>query len=43
MIAIYILLITLALIIIWLILVRLIRRFAKFPAPAFIGRFLDSS
>ena len=42
MIAIYILLITLALIIIWLILVRLIRRFAKFPAPAFIGRFLDS-
>jgi len=43
LIAIYILLITLACIILWLILVRLIRRFAKFPAPAFIGRFLDSS
>ena len=42
MIAIYILLIALACIILWLILVRLIRRFAKFPAPAFIGRFLDS-
>ena len=42
MIAIYILVIILALIIIWQILIRLVRRFAKFPAPAFIGRFLDS-
>ena len=42
MIAIYILLIVLACIILWQILIRLVRRFAKFPAPAFIGSFLDS-
>ena len=42
MIAIYILLIVLACFILWQILIRLVRRFAKFPAPAFIGRFLDS-
>jgi ubiquinone/menaquinone biosynthesis C-methylase UbiE len=42
MIAIYVLLIALAFIILWQVLIRLVRRFAKFPAPAFIGSFLDS-
>jgi ubiquinone/menaquinone biosynthesis C-methylase UbiE len=37
-----IILITLAVLIVWQLLVRLIRRYAKFPAPAFIGSFLDS-
>ena len=29
-------------VIIWLSLIKIVRRFAKFPAPAFIGRLLDS-
>lgn len=43
MIVLYIILSILAFIILWQILVRLVRRYAKFPAPAFIGRFLDSN
>lgn len=37
-----IILIVIACIIVWLALVRLIRRYAKFPAPFFIGALLDS-
>jgi ubiquinone/menaquinone biosynthesis C-methylase UbiE len=42
LIAIYIVLIVLVCIILWQMLVRLGRRFIKFPAPAFIGGFLNS-
>ena len=38
----YVLLGLIAFNIIYLLLARLVRRFAKFPAPAFIGKFLDS-
>ena len=40
--AIYVILIILAFLILWQILVRVVRRYLKFPAPAFIGGFLDS-
>lgn len=39
---IYIILGIIAFVIVYQLLVRLVRRFAKFPAPAFIGKFLDS-
>jgi ubiquinone/menaquinone biosynthesis C-methylase UbiE len=42
MIVLNIILITLAILIAWQLLVRVIRRYVKFPAPAFIGSFLDS-
>jgi ubiquinone/menaquinone biosynthesis C-methylase UbiE len=35
-------LVVIACIIVWLALIRLVRRFAKFPAPSFIGAALDS-
>jgi ubiquinone/menaquinone biosynthesis C-methylase UbiE len=34
--------IVLAALILWQIFIRIVRRYAKFPAPAFIGSFLDS-
>lgn len=37
-----IVLIVVACIIVWLVLVRVVRRYAKFPAPFFIGAILDS-
>lgn len=42
MIAVYIILGILAFLILWQIIIRLARRYIKFPAPAFIGSLLDS-
>lgn len=38
----YVILGIIAFVIVYQLLVRLVRRYAKFPAPAFIGKFLDS-
>ena len=41
--ALYIILIVLGIFILWQILIRLFRKLVHFPAPAFIGRLLDSN
>jgi ubiquinone/menaquinone biosynthesis C-methylase UbiE len=38
-----IILIVLGAIIVWLIFIRILRKFVHFPAPSFIGRFLDTN
>jgi ubiquinone/menaquinone biosynthesis C-methylase UbiE len=40
--ALLVIIIVLAVLILWQILIRIVRRYAKFPAPAFIGSLLDS-
>jgi ubiquinone/menaquinone biosynthesis C-methylase UbiE len=37
-----VILIVLGAVILWLVLIRIVKKFYHFPAPAFIGRFLDS-
>lgn len=42
MIVLYVIIIVLAILIAWQIIIRIIRRYAKFPAPSFFARVLDS-